>query len=209
MSLRKTFLAPYFYRIVDRMLPAAVRMMPHPGQYTALGLLLAAAVPFGFFIHPVFGLLLIIASGVVDGMDGAIARKTGTASRCGAFMDSTADRIADFFYLTGFWILFWESKRLILASALIFLAFLFSFMISYVKARAESLGTACEIGLMERGWRTLYLIGWAFFLSIFPSAYTAVLWGGLVLLCILTLLTVIQRIVSVRSSLSTGIGKRD
>ena len=72
-------------------------------------------------------------------------------------------------------------------------------MISYTKARIEGLGGTCETGLMERGLRTLYLIVWAFLLFILPPAFDALLWLGLILFCLLTLITAAQRIIHIRS----------
>ena len=121
----------------------------------------------------------------------------------GAFLDSSIDRISDFFYLFGFWVLCWRLQRMVLATALMFSAFLFTFMISYIKARGESLGVRCDKGLMERGWRTLFLILWALALSIFSAARETLLWWGLAVFCVLTLFTAIQRIVFVRSGFIT------
>jgi phosphatidylinositol phosphate synthase len=202
MALRDTVLADYFYRAVEKLvLPRTERFLKKPKHYTVAGLACATVVPIGFYVHPGLGLIFIILSGAIDGMDGAVARKTGRSSAYGAFIDSNADRLADFFYLIGFWVLFLESKQFMLATFLISLGILFSFMISYIKARAEGLGEPCEIGLMERGWRTLYLIGWAFLLCVLPGAKDVILWSGLIMLCVLTLATGLQRFLHVSGNL--------
>ena len=59
------------------------------------GVLLAAAVPIGFFLHPVVGLLFMLISGFVDTLDGLLARRRNVASVFGAFLDSTLDRIPE------------------------------------------------------------------------------------------------------------------
>ena len=166
-----------------------------------LGLGFAAIVPFGFYVHPVFGLLFIMLSGISDVIDGLVARNRGMDSGFGAFLDSSIDRISDFFYLFGFWVLFWKGDRLILASSLIFFSLIFTFMISYLKAKAESLGSTCEKGFMERGVRTVYLLIWALLICIHPSASGPIRWFGLILFVVLTLSTVIQRIVHIRIQL--------
>lgn len=200
MALRHTVFADYFYRILERShIPQAKQSLLTPNQVTVLGLFLAVLVPIGFYVHPVWGLLFMIFSGCADAMDGLVAKKQGTHTAFGAFLDSTFDRISDFFYLFGFWVLCWHSERVILVSALVFLAFLFSFMISYTKARVEGLGIVCEKGLMERGLRSVYLILWALALCLFPPLFDAILWFGLIVFCILTLCTVIQRIIHIRS----------
>lgn len=207
MSLRKSFLADYFYRILEtQRLRKILHLFGNSNQLTILGLLAATVVPFGFYVHPALGLLFIVLSGMADAVDGHVARALGTTSAFGAFLDSSFDRISDFFFLIGFWVLFWNTENLIAASFLIFLSSLFSLMVSYVKARAEALGVACEAGLMERGWRTLYLILWALLLSIIPhaSVFDMVLWFGLIFFCGLTLATVIQRIGHIRSKIYRG-----
>lgn len=200
MALRNTIFADYFYRILERShIPKVKHSLLTPNQVTVLGLVLAVLVPIGFYVHPVWGLLFMILSGCADAVDGLVAKKQGTHTVFGAFLDSSLDRMSDFLYLFGFWVLCWHTERIILVSGLVFLAFLFTFMISYTKARVEGLGIICEKGLMERGLRTVYLILWALALCIFPPAFDTLLWVGLIVFCILTLFTVIQRIFYIRS----------
>jgi phosphatidylglycerophosphate synthase len=203
MSLRKSYLADLFYRLAERwFLPGLSRLDWTPYHYTIMGLLLAAAVPVGFYLHPFFGLFFIGLSGIADAFDGMVARQQGATSALGAFLDSSLDRISDFFYLCGFWVLFWPNPRLILASLMILVGLLVTEMISYVKARAESLGVSCDCGFMERGWRTIYLILWAFVICVLPMYRPALLWLGLILYLILTSLTVLQRIFHVRAKMT-------
>lgn len=204
MALRNTVFADYFYRILERThIPRIERSLLKPNQVTALGLVLAVFVPVGFYLHPFWGLVFMMFSGCADAMDGLMAKNQGTHSKFGAFLDSSFDRISDFLFLAGFWVLFWKTDRLIPGTALIFTSALFTFMISYMKARVEGLGGTCHAGFMERGMRTLYLVLWALFICILPPARTLVLWAGLILFCLLTLLTVIQRIVYIRSQFNT------
>ncbi|MEW6672748.1 MAG: CDP-alcohol phosphatidyltransferase family protein [Thermodesulfobacteriota bacterium] len=204
MSLRKSFLAELFYRILEwSLLPQMERLAITANQLTTLGLMAAVVVPLGFYVHPLLGMLLIILSGIADATDGYVARTRSMATAYGAFLDSCFDRISDFFYLLGFWVLFWHNEGLITASVLVFLSCLFSVMVSYIKARAQSVGVSCEVGMMERGWRTLYLIVWAFFIGIsfrYPAA-RIILWLGLILFCGLTFITVIQRLLHIRAKL--------
>jgi phosphatidylglycerophosphate synthase len=196
MTLRKSFIAEPYYRWLDKwILPYVNRLTLSPNQFTLVGLLLAAAVPIGFFLHPVIGLLFMLISGFADTLDGLLARRRNVASVFGAFLDSTLDRISDFFYLLGFWILFWNTNRFILASGLIFASSFATVMTSYVKARAEALGGTCSIGWMERGWRTIYLVFWAFLVCVLPFFADLILWAGLVLYFVLTSITVLQRII--------------
>lgn len=203
MALRQTAAAGHFCRFIEKsVIPVLAPVIDSPNQFTIIGLVFAVIVPFGFYVHPVFGLFFIILSGVADVIDGLVARTRGMDSGFGAFLDSSFDRISDFFYIFGFWVLFWESRWLIPASILIFLGFLLTFMISYLKARAEALRSTCDKGWMERGVRTVYLMVWALLICLLPASSRLILWSGLVLFLLLTLATVIHRIVHIRNRLT-------
>jgi phosphatidylglycerophosphate synthase len=203
MSLRTSPIAPYYYRLLENwLLPVLKHINTNPNQLTLVGLALAAAVPPGFYLHPAIGFVLMGFSGVADSLDGVVAKNQGSVSRFGAFLDSTSDRVSDFLYLFGFWILFWDSQWFILSSALIFASTLLTVMISYVKSKVESLGGDCNTGLMERGWRTVYLLFWALLICILPATRPIILWIGLILFFGLTFLTVLQRIWQIRTTLN-------
>jgi CDP-diacylglycerol--glycerol-3-phosphate 3-phosphatidyltransferase len=209
MSLRQTATARYFCRFIEKsIIPVLAPVIDSPNQFTIIGLVFAVIVPFGFYVHPVFGLFFIMLSGVADVIDGLVARSRGMGSGFGAFLDSSLDRISDFFYLFGFWVLFWKSEWLIPASILVFLSLLLTFLISYVKAKAEALRSTCDKGFMERGVRTVYLMSWALLLCLFPASSRLVLWSGLALFVLLTLATVIHRIVHIRNRLTDQSGHR-
>jgi CDP-diacylglycerol--glycerol-3-phosphate 3-phosphatidyltransferase len=205
MPLRNQPLSRAYYRMLERrLLPKLNGAGLQPNQWTLIGLALAATVPVGFYVHPLLGLLCMGFSGVADTLDGLIARNTGAASRYGAFLDSSLDRVSDFFYLMGFWTLFWGQQRLIAASALFFAALLITEMISYLRARAEALGVSGHAGLMERGARVVYLLVWALLITVFSDFHGALLWSGLILYLVLVTVTVIQRMVHVRCRLTYG-----
>jgi phosphatidylglycerophosphate synthase len=201
MSIRNRRAAVLLYRLSGKwLIPVLERHLADPNQLSLAGLILATGVPIGFLLHPMAGCVFLCLSGLADVLDGQLARKMNRQSRFGAFWDSSLDRLADFFYLSGFWILFRGHQGQIVATVLIFFALFFTLMISYVKARAEALGGVCDKGLMDRAIRTLYLIVWALLLGLMPGAQEEILWVGLGLFCLLTLLTVIQRLVQVRRS---------
>lgn len=203
MTLRRTIFADYFYRILERtLIPKLEHPFIKPNRFTVLGLLFALAVPFSFYVHPFWGLLFIGLSGCADAIDGMVAKNQNKHTLLGAFLDSSFDRISDCFYLIGFWILFWEDQRFLLATCIIFLSLLSTFMISYSKAKAESLETSCDVGFMDRGVRVVYLIIWALMLCIFYRYTPIILWSGLVSYCALTLFTFIRRVIDVRRRLN-------
>ena len=202
MDLRTSAIGNGYYHLLENwLLPLLIRRNLKPNHLTAAGVVLAATVPPGFYLHPVAGFVLMGLSGVADSLDGVMAKKMGVSSTEGAFLDSSLDRISDFFYLVGFWVLFRQEPYHWLATALVFTALLLTMMISYVKARAEALGASCKVGLMERGWRTVYLLFWALVVCVLPSLRSIALWGGMVIYLLLTLYTVIQRVRHIRSRL--------
>lgn len=205
ISLRSSYLGQRYENLLqNRLLPRLKDRGVTPNQLTLTGCALAALVPFGFRAHPFFGLLLMLFSGLADSLDGLMARQLQLESRFGAFLDSSIDRLSDFFYLCGFWVLFWSRAHERLAGLVIFSAMLATVMVSYVKARAEALGVTCQAGLMERGVRVVYQILWAVLILAMPAKRGTVLWLGLSLYFGLTLATFLQRILLVRRQLQFG-----
>lgn len=123
---------------------------------TALGLVIAAAtavaIASGHLLWAFFGVVL---TGVPDLLDGSVARYSGKAGPRGAFLDSTADRVSDGLLFGGVaWYLADEGKYL---PVLVLAVLALSILISYERARAESLGFSARGGLMERAERMVLL----------------------------------------------------
>jgi len=98
------------------------------------------------------GGVFLLLSGLCDVLDGDLARRRGLASRFGAFLDSTLDRVAEFAFFGGF--LYYLAHRPGGASDFVFVVTLValtgSVLTSYARARAEGLGYECTVGIMER-----------------------------------------------------------
>jgi CDP-diacylglycerol--glycerol-3-phosphate 3-phosphatidyltransferase len=160
-----------------------------PDLVTALGLLLAipAALAIGSG-RLLLGLVLVALAALPDLLDGAVAKATGRASVRGAFFDSVTDRVTDSLILGGLaWYL--QSRYHGHAALLPFGILGVSALISYERAKAESLGLQAKGGLMERAERTILIgVGLAFSVVLVP-----VLW----LMLGLTTLTALQRFVRV------------
>ncbi len=126
-----------------------------PNTMTLLGLVgsTAGAVLLALGAIQIGG-LVILASGLTDALDGTMARLSGKASRFGAFLDSSIDRYTELFLFGGLAVFFGlRSDTLGVAAA--FAAAPGSVMVSYTKARAESLGFECKVGLLTRMERYL------------------------------------------------------
>jgi CDP-diacylglycerol--glycerol-3-phosphate 3-phosphatidyltransferase len=134
------------------------------------------------------GLVLLLVAGLGDLLDGPVAKASGPTSIRGAFFDSTADRVTDTVLMGGVtWYLIAEDRGFVAMLPVAIMAA--SWLISYQRAKAESLGLAAKGGIMERAERVVALsLGLAI-----PDLLTAVLWVMLGL----TLVTAAQRFVKV------------
>lgn len=161
---------------------------------TAVGVVmaLATAVAIGFGqLH--LGLLFLVLAAVPDILDGAVAKASGSASARGAFFDSVADRLSDALFFGGVaWYLAATGQGLLVMLPVAVLAA--SMLISYERAKAESLGFDARGGIMERAERIILLgLGLLFEVLLVP-----LLW----LMLALTLFTAVQRFAKVWSQAS-------
>ncbi len=156
---------------------------------TFAGLLLAVAVGIAAANGQMLlaGILMLL-SGPMDALDGAVARQSGSVNnKFGAFFDSTTDRYAEGFVLLGLSIygLSINDQRIVLLS---FIALWGSILISYTRARAEGLGIECKIGLFTRMER---------FVVVSAMLVLNQILIGLIILAIFTHFTSLQRVVFV------------
>lgn len=144
-------------QLLDQLLRGTVALLAKtpltPNALTWVGLLLnlGAALAILGGLLPLGG-VLILMGGLFDLLDGALARATGRATPFGALLDSTLDRLGDAVLLLA--LLPQALARADLTQTyLIFAALVGSFLVSYVRARAEGLGLECRGGLLTRAWR--------------------------------------------------------
>lgn len=127
-----------------------VRLRVSPNAISFFGFLVGVTAGALFALdHPVWAGALVIASGVLDMVDGLVAVNSHRKSLTGAIFDSTLDRYSEFFVYLGLSYHFRGGWALWLP----FFAFLGSSMVSYTRARAEGLGIDCRVGLMQRAER--------------------------------------------------------
>jgi CDP-diacylglycerol--glycerol-3-phosphate 3-phosphatidyltransferase len=156
---------------------------------TASGVVLAAAASVAIASGALrAGLLLLVLCALPDLLDGAVAKASGTAGPRGAFFDSVADRATDALLLGGIaWHLSTTHPGRIAVLPMAVLGA--SMLISYERAKAESLGFDARGGLMERAERIIALgVG-----LLFDSILIPILWAML----IATALTAVQRFIKV------------
>jgi phosphatidylinositol phosphate synthase len=176
-------------RALDPVAGALVAARLSANALTMIGLLgtIVAAVFVGMGKFGI-GAAFFVPSAVLDLFDGMIARKMGTSSNWGALLDAVSDRVGEGALLIAFSYRFRDvSPRL---SVVALAALVFSYLVSYVKARAESLGFTCEGGIAERAERAI-LFGAALLLV---GAAEVVMW----MLAVVAAWTFLQRLRFVR-----------
>jgi phosphatidylglycerophosphate synthase len=128
------------------------RVTPNALTFASFVVACASAVCFA---HGNFGAggWLYLLTGILDILDGRIARATGMVTKGGAFFDSVMDRYAEIVVFGGLAIYYRNSWALYVA----LVASLGSVMVSYTRARGEALGVQVNIGTMQRPERLFYL----------------------------------------------------
>ena len=138
------------------------------------------------------GLLLVILAALPDLLDGALAKASNSSSQRGAFFDSTVDRVTDAFLLGGIAYYFAETEDPRLA-VLPFAVSAVSSVISYQRAKAESLGLDAKGGLMERAERIVVICVGLLIEPWLDGALVWIMWGML----LLSTITAVQRFIKV------------
>ena len=179
------------------LLDAIVRMLAltriNPNVLTLMGLVVNtyAAFLFGYATGEnqrrmfFYAGLVIIGSGFFDLVDGRVARASNQVTRFGGFFDSVVDRYSDASLFFGLLVFYARGNRFfyVVLTALVMIS---AIMVSYARARAESLIGTCRVGFMERPERLVLLIIGALFNVMAP-----VLW----VIAVLSTITVIHRII--------------
>lgn len=180
-------------RLGDPLARALLRAHVRPNHLTMVGLgvsiLAAGALAQGQLR---VGAALLALAGLCDFFDGSLARLANSVSPFGAFLDSVADRYSDLVVLLGV-VLHYHRAADTTGVFLTMGALVGTIMTSYTKARAQSIGVPCEIGLIERPERLILLIAGATFHLLTPA---------IIALAVLANLTALQRILYMRRAAS-------
>ena len=177
------------YKIVDGL--ALTRISPNVLTFIGLVINVIAALLFGFASvdnnQPrlfLYAGLVIIGAGVFDMVDNRVARATNQVTQFGAFFDSVIDRYSDVALFFGLLVYYARANRFFYV-VLVAFVMISSVLVSYTRARAESLIPLCKVGFMERPERIVLVIIGALFNRMAP-----VVW----ILAVLSTITVIHRI---------------
>ena len=135
---------------------------------------------------------IMAATAFFDVVDGEVARRTGRSTVFGAFYDSTLDRVADGALMAGLTV-FYATNPIhhnIYMMVTCLIGIIGTFLVSYTRARAESLGIDAKVGVMQRPERIVLLSA--------PQALFGLFWNGWVLIGIVILLSVTSWITAVQ-----------
>jgi CDP-diacylglycerol--glycerol-3-phosphate 3-phosphatidyltransferase len=169
---------------------ALARINPNALTLIGLGVNTVAAILFGYATAEnqrrmfFYAGLVIIGSGFFDLVDGRVARASNQVTRFGGFFDSVVDRYSDVSLFFGLLVFYARGNRFfyVVLTALVMTG---AVMVSYARARAESLIGSCRVGFLERPERLVLLIIGALFNRMAPA-----LW----VIAVLSNITVIHRI---------------
>ena len=165
------FVKNWFYWAISPVVRTSIDLGLSPTFYNLLGVAFGVGAGVSFALgHVTLGGWGVLLGGAADVLDGRVARAQGLADARGAFLDSTLDRFAEVGAFVGLVFLFRESP---LALGLAVTSMGGSLLVSYARARGESQGVVCKLGIMQRAERLL-LLGFGGLLD--PTV--AGLWGA-------------------------------
>lgn len=186
-----------------------VRLGVRPSTLTFTGFLFSAAAAV-LFAKGLFGYAgwVMIFGATFDIFDGRVARLTGQESRSGAFYDSVMDRFGEgvcflglAFYFHASWVLFFVVAGLI-----------GSILVSYTRARGESVGILCKGGSMQRPERIVYLgvssaldpVSSIILLHWFSAPAPILVIGAIIIIAVMTNVTAVHRMIYIMNALDTA-----
>ncbi len=167
------FVRSWFYWFVWPIERLSLALGLSPTAFNLLGAGLGIAAGFAFAEgHVSLGGWAVLAGGAADVLDGRIARARGLAGPRGAFLDSTLDRFAEVGAFVGLAVYYRASAG---AVAIVATALGGSLLVSYARARGESQGVVCKVGVMQRAERLL-IVGFGAILD--PAISAAAGWAA-------------------------------
>jgi CDP-diacylglycerol---glycerol-3-phosphate 3-phosphatidyltransferase len=156
------------YKVIDPFVKLLIKMGLTPNAVTVIGFILNIGVAAVFVVgaektnrgdlsYVGWAGALILFAGLFDMLDGQVARLGKMSSSFGALLDSVLDRYSELFMFLGI-CYYLIAQHYFISSLFAFIGLIGSMMVSYTRARAESLGIECKGGLMQRPERVV-LVG--------------------------------------------------
>src|ERR1700694_361344 len=182
-----------FLRVIDPAVGFLARHSVRTNTITTVGTILTVAAGVLYAAgHIMSAGWLMSVTALFDVIDGQVARRTGRSTVFGAFYDSTLDRVADGALMAGLTVFYMTSPvhHNIYMVVVCLAGIIGTFLVSYTRARAESLGVDAKVGVMQRPERIVLLSA--------PQALFGLFWNGWVLMGIIILLSVTAWITAVQ-----------
>jgi CDP-diacylglycerol---glycerol-3-phosphate 3-phosphatidyltransferase len=190
-----------YLRLIEPVAALLIRLRVSPNALTTVGTIFTVAGGAAFATGHIRTAGWIVGlTAIFDVLDGTVARRTGQATAFGAFYDSTLDRVADGALLGGIaWYFATDPTyhSLPMLGVTLF-GMVGTFLVSYARARAEGLGLDAKVGVMQRAERVVLISAPQAFFGLALNGW--VFAGVVVLLAVTAWITVVQRILFVRSA---------
>ncbi|HEY7720429.1 MAG TPA: CDP-alcohol phosphatidyltransferase family protein [Pedococcus sp.] len=174
-----------------------LRLGVSPDVVTLVGTAGVCVGALGFYPRHEFfwGTIVITAFVFSDNLDGTMARLAGRSGNWGAFLDSTLDRVGDAAIFGGL-VLWYAGQGNTLMAGLALACLILGLVVSYARARAEGLGMTANVGIAERAERLVAVLAATGLVGLgVPEVLLTVV---LALLAVASLITVAQRMLTVR-----------
>lgn len=157
--LKGTSVEKGYYAFLEKYLvPILLFFRLKPNHVSFLGLAASFLTGIFFAFSSLWGGLFTLLTGLLDTLDGSLARATGQSREFGAFLDSVLDRYTELIIYLGIWSYFYMKGWTTPFFTVTILLILFgSLMVSYTRARAEGLGVRCLVGVFQRGERIIFI----------------------------------------------------
>lgn len=180
-------------RAIEPAISFLARHNVSPNKITTVGTLITIAAGVVYATgHIMTAGWIMAVTAFFDVVDGQVARRTGRCTVFGAFYDSTLDRVADGALMAGLTV-FYATNPIhhnVYMVVVCLVGIIGTFLVSYTRARAESLGIDAKVGVMQRPERIVLLSA--------PQALFGLFWNGWVLIGIIILLSVTACITAVQ-----------
>lgn len=191
-----------FVRLLNPVVAALIRNQVHPNIISSFGFIVTLAGAILIFQRSILaGVVVFLLGGMMDILDGRVARETGLASKFGSFYDSTLDRVSEIVVYFSLYAYFRPLPNFWWVGYVVILAMVGSLMVSYTRAKAEALGVECKVGTMQRPERVVLLGVGGLLIPVFeliaPGWRYAPLLLALGLIAVLANITALERVYSV------------
>ena len=188
----------FFTKVFTPVARLLLRLGISPDVVTLVGTIGVCVGALAFYPRHEFfwGTIVITAFVFSDTVDGIMARLSGRSGSWGAYLDSTLDRVGDAAIFGGLVLWYAGAGRDTLMAALALTCLILGSVVSYAKARAEGLGMTANVGIAERADRLVAVLLATGLVGLgLPEALLTVV---LALLAVASLITVVQRVLTVR-----------